>query len=140
MAAMPRRGRVVTWNGKDVPPEFRDLPAGRYVVEAVDEEAPTLSPERRGRHRGGARVVPSGSRRRREARPRNHRRSPRALKVTYTEESIANIVEATTFINERNPAAAAKLHEEITRCIERLAAREFAGPVSRFRSGAVVRS
>ena len=37
--------RVVTWNGKDVPPELRELPAGRYVVEAVDEEAPALSPE-----------------------------------------------------------------------------------------------
>jgi len=45
MAAMPRRARVVTWNGKDVPPELRDLPAGRYVVEAVEEEAPALSPE-----------------------------------------------------------------------------------------------
>ena len=45
MAAMPRTARVVTWNGKDVPSELRDLPAGRYVVEAVDDEAPTLSPE-----------------------------------------------------------------------------------------------
>jgi plasmid stabilization system protein ParE len=62
------------------------------------------------------------------------------LKVTYTEESIADIVEAITFINERNPTAAAKLDEEITHCIERLAAREFDGPVSRLRSGAVVRS
>jgi hypothetical protein len=42
---MPRRTRVVTWNGKDVPPEFRDLPAGRDVVEAVEEKAPALSPE-----------------------------------------------------------------------------------------------
>ena len=42
---MPRSGRVLTWNGKDVPPGLRDLPAGRYVVEAVDEEAPALSPE-----------------------------------------------------------------------------------------------
>jgi hypothetical protein len=42
---MSRRARVVTWNGKDVPPEFRDLPAGRYVVEAVEEQAPALSPE-----------------------------------------------------------------------------------------------
>jgi len=40
---MPRRARVVTWNGKDVPPELRDLPAGRYVVEAVEDEAPALS-------------------------------------------------------------------------------------------------
>jgi hypothetical protein len=42
---MPRRARIVTWNGKDVPTELRDLPAGRYVVEPVEEEAPTLSPE-----------------------------------------------------------------------------------------------
>lgn len=42
---MPRRARIVTWNGKDVPTEFRDLPAGRYVVEAVEDEAPPLSPK-----------------------------------------------------------------------------------------------
>lgn len=45
MAVMARTARVVTWNGKDVPSELRDLPAGRYVVEAIDDEAPTLSPE-----------------------------------------------------------------------------------------------
>ena len=44
MSGMPRRARTLTWNGKDVPPELRDLPAGRYVVEAVDE-APALTPE-----------------------------------------------------------------------------------------------
>lgn len=44
MAAMPRRTRVVTWNGKDVPPEFLELATGRYVVEPV-EEAPVLTPE-----------------------------------------------------------------------------------------------
>ncbi len=42
---MAHRARILTWNGKDVPSELRDLPAGRYVVEAVDEEAPVLSPE-----------------------------------------------------------------------------------------------
>jgi hypothetical protein len=42
---MPRRARIVTWNGKDVPSELRDLPAGRYVVEAVEDEAPALTPE-----------------------------------------------------------------------------------------------
>jgi hypothetical protein len=35
----------VTWNGKDVPAELRELPAGRYVVEPVDDEAPALSPD-----------------------------------------------------------------------------------------------
>ena len=45
MASMPRRPRVVTWTGKDVPPELRELPAGRYVVEAIEDEAPALSPE-----------------------------------------------------------------------------------------------
>ena len=45
MSGMPRRARVMTWNGKDVPPELHELPAGRYVVEAVEDQAPALSPE-----------------------------------------------------------------------------------------------
>jgi plasmid stabilization system protein ParE len=62
------------------------------------------------------------------------------LKVTYTEEAVADIVEAISYLNERNPTAAAQLDAEIARCIERLADREFEGPVSRLRSGAIVRS
>jgi plasmid stabilization system protein ParE len=62
------------------------------------------------------------------------------LNVTYTEEAIADIVEAITYLNERNATAAAKLDADIARCIERLADREFEGPASRLRSGAVVRS
>jgi hypothetical protein len=42
---MRRTARVVTWNGKDVPVELRDLPAGRYLVEAIDDDAPALSPD-----------------------------------------------------------------------------------------------
>lgn len=42
---MPRTARVLTWNGKDVPAELRELPAGRYVVEAIDDDAPALSPD-----------------------------------------------------------------------------------------------
>ena len=42
---MPRRARVVTWNGKGIPPELLELPAARYVVGAVDGEAPVLLPE-----------------------------------------------------------------------------------------------
>jgi plasmid stabilization system protein ParE len=62
------------------------------------------------------------------------------LKTSYTEEAIADIVEAITYLNERNPTAAANLDAAIVRCIDRLAAQEFDGPVSRLRSGAVVRS
>jgi plasmid stabilization system protein ParE len=62
------------------------------------------------------------------------------LKVTYTEEAVADIVQAITYLNDRNPAAAAKLDADIARCIERLANRQFEGPISRLRSGAVVRS
>ena len=51
------------------------------------------------------------------------------MKVTYTEEAVADIVEAITDLNERNPTAAAKLDAEIARCIERLADRQFEGPV-----------
>jgi len=35
---------VLTWNGKDLPEELRELPAGRYAVEAVDE-VPALTEE-----------------------------------------------------------------------------------------------
>jgi hypothetical protein len=45
MEGMPRTARVVTWNGRDVPAELRELPAGRYVVEAIDDDAPALSPD-----------------------------------------------------------------------------------------------
>ena len=62
------------------------------------------------------------------------------MKVNYTEEAIADIVEAISYLNQRNPTAAANLDAEIELCIERLADREFEGPVSRLRSGAVVRS
>ena len=58
----------------------------------------------------------------------------------YTEEAVADIVEAVSYLNQRNPTAAANLDAEIARCIERLADGEFDGPVSRLRSGAVVRS
>ena len=36
--------RVLHWNGRDLPAELRELPAGRYVVEAVDE-VPALTVE-----------------------------------------------------------------------------------------------
>jgi plasmid stabilization system protein ParE len=62
------------------------------------------------------------------------------LKVTYTEEAVADIVEAITYLNERNPTAATKLDADIARCVERLADRQFEGPASRLRSGAVVQS
>jgi plasmid stabilization system protein ParE len=62
------------------------------------------------------------------------------LKVTYTEEAVADIVEALTYLNGRSPTAAGKLDADIARCVERLADREFEGPVSPLRSGAVVRS
>jgi plasmid stabilization system protein ParE len=62
------------------------------------------------------------------------------LKVTYTEDAVADIVQAITYLKERNPTAAAKLDAEIARYVERLADREFEGPISRLRSGAVVRS
>ena len=43
MAAMSRSAKIVTWNGKDIPAELHELPAGRYVVEPIDEEAPALT-------------------------------------------------------------------------------------------------
>jgi hypothetical protein len=34
--------RVLNWNGKDLPPELKELPAGEYVIERVDH---ALTPE-----------------------------------------------------------------------------------------------
>ena len=62
------------------------------------------------------------------------------MKVTYTDEALADILDALTYLNERNPTAAANLDNEIARCIDHLAAGDFEGPVSRLRSGSVVRS
>ena len=42
---MARRARLLNWNGKDIPAELRELPVGRYVVEAIESEAPALSPD-----------------------------------------------------------------------------------------------
>jgi hypothetical protein len=40
--------RVLTWNGKDLPAELRELPAGRYLLEAVDEVPPLTEEEDEG--------------------------------------------------------------------------------------------
>ena len=37
--------RIANWNGKDLPLEMRELPAGRYIVEAVDSDAFPLAPD-----------------------------------------------------------------------------------------------
>lgn len=57
------------------------MPADRYVVEAVDDEAAALS--------------------------QDEEAGIEAVKVTYTEEAIADIVDAISYLNERNPTAAA---------------------------------
>lgn len=40
--------RVLHWNGKDVPEELRELPAGTYVVQAVDEPPSLTNDEEHG--------------------------------------------------------------------------------------------
>ena len=45
MADMSRTAKVVTWNGKNIPAELRELPVGRYVIEPIDAESPALSPK-----------------------------------------------------------------------------------------------
>ena len=40
--------RVLHWNGKDIPEELRELPAGAYVVESVDKAPPLTTDEEQG--------------------------------------------------------------------------------------------
>lgn len=42
------RAHVLRWNGKDIPEQLRELPAGTYVVEAVDEPRSVTSEEEQG--------------------------------------------------------------------------------------------
>jgi hypothetical protein len=42
------RVRVMRWNGRDIPEELRELPAGAYVVEAVDDAGSLTSEEEQG--------------------------------------------------------------------------------------------
>lgn len=53
------------------------------------------------------------------------------MNITYTEEALADILDAIAYLNERNPAAASNLDTDLAACIEHLAAGEFEGPVSR---------
>jgi plasmid stabilization system protein ParE len=62
------------------------------------------------------------------------------LTILYTEEAIADIVDALTYLNERNPTPAANLDADISRSIDRLAGGELDGGLSRLRSGRLVRS
>ncbi len=39
---------VFDWNGKDVPEELKELPAGRYVPELADEASPLTAEEEAG--------------------------------------------------------------------------------------------
>jgi hypothetical protein len=43
---MGRRALIVDWNGKDLPSELQDLPAGRYMLEAVDDAGLTEDEDR----------------------------------------------------------------------------------------------
>lgn len=62
------------------------------------------------------------------------------MKATYTDEAIADVLDAIAYLYERNPTAAANLDAQIADCIKRLIGGEFDGPVSRLRSGSEVRS
>ncbi len=42
--------RVLNWNGKDLPQELRELPAGRYVVEPVSDVVDLTEEEQEGIH------------------------------------------------------------------------------------------
>ena len=40
--------RSLNWNGKDLPDELRELPAGRYVVESLDDLSELTHDEQEG--------------------------------------------------------------------------------------------
>jgi plasmid stabilization system protein ParE len=62
------------------------------------------------------------------------------LRITYTDEAIADILDAISYLTDRSPTAATNLDSAISVCIGRLAHGEFDGTASRLRSGALVQS
>jgi plasmid stabilization system protein ParE len=62
------------------------------------------------------------------------------VRVTYTEEAVADVVEAITYLNERAPEAATKLARELEESVERLARGAFEGPASRLQSNSLTHS
>jgi hypothetical protein len=138
MNPMPRP-RVVTWNGKDVPPELRELPAGRYSIEAVEEEAPVLSPE----EEAGIEAALESYRQGRVVdakRARDSRRSPLALKILLTPTERA----PTSSRRSATPTDAIQKPPRVSMLRSRIALARSRprcdGLVSRLRSGAVARS
>lgn len=86
---MPRRSRILTRSGKDVPTELRDLPVGRYVVEAVENEAAALTPE----EEAGIEVALESYRQGRvvdSRRPRDHRRTSDRESAVWAHPAIAS--------------------------------------------------
>ncbi len=51
--------RVLDWNGEDVPEALRELPPGRYVLQAVDDLM-QLAPEDEGGTREGLEQLDGG--------------------------------------------------------------------------------
>ena len=39
---------VLNWDGTDLPGELRELPAGRYTIERIDDAAPLTAEEEAG--------------------------------------------------------------------------------------------
>lgn len=62
------------------------------------------------------------------------------MTIVYTDEALADLLDALKYVRERNPVAARTLDADISTCIDRLARGEFDGPQSVLHSGSVVRS
>ena len=139
MEGMPCTARVVTWNGRDVPAELRELPAGRYVVEAIDDDAPALTPDEEAgieaaleSYRQGHASMPSA--------PARSSTQPSVVEGHLHRRGARRHCRGDHLPQRTKSNRCRELDAEIAQCIERLAAREFDGPVSQLRSGGLVRS
>jgi hypothetical protein len=106
------------WNGKDVWPELRELPAGRYVVEAVGDEAPALTPEE-------AAGIETALESYRQGRVVDAKRSREIIDAAlrrlkpYRKGDRRHRSGDHLYLTERNPTVATKLDAEVGRCVER---------------------
>jgi hypothetical protein len=106
----------LTGNGKDVPPELRACAAGRYASKPSRNQG--ASPCRL------EAVIEAAL----ESYGKPASATPSTREITDAADAveghphrrvIADIVQPITYLNERNPTAAAKVDAEIGRCVER---------------------
>ena len=130
---------IVDWNGNDVPRQLKELPAGRYVVESVDDVPELTREEEEGLHEAmtslrAGKGLPAEDAQRLLEGPRPQ------VSVVLSPEAVDDLAAAVDYLAERNTDAAVTLVDRAFRLFRRLDGQDFEGPIHTLSDGTDVRS